>query len=109
MIIAKPPCPSRHLLIPFYPLSVTLKCNGSKCIASLPPYISAIFCRTKLHVCNVIQQKLIRQEGLGEGKDSVREISAKQRVMSLLLLSLLLNLQIMNRLNRKRQQALTYC
>ena len=39
-----------HLLIPFYPLSVKLKCNGSKCIASLPPYISAIFCRIKLHV-----------------------------------------------------------
>ena len=55
-----------------------------------------------------MQQKLIRQEGLGEGKDSVREISAKQRVMSLPL-SLLLNLQIMNRLNRKRQQALTSC
>ena len=53
-------------------------------------------------------QSALSPEGLGEEKDSVREISAKERVMSLLL-SLLVNLQIINRLNRKRQQARTSC
>lgn len=53
-------------------------------------------------------QSALSPERLGEEKDSVREISAKERVMSLLL-SLLVNLQIMNRLNRKRQQARTSC